>query len=316
MFNGLFLDHFFLSLQTNTGAELPASCAWFLRAKPAIAIQILPSADPTGGVLLGSQRLESLWLQPVGNVTNVISCDDVRENVSRQAGDDLSHAIAVLRALRRAMRRLTPSYSPKEIGPKAMKIVWDQVRLLLRNALEMKKLQWQAQRRELELRGFPSAVFRDFSHEASVSQRIDVHATFEARLAGKRRLRLRILRNIYDLTKRLPIWQSSTRIAFRHHPKVDVLMRALQVPLRSPDQLHVVQRYLPEGVSAAVRVDWAEVEPPFARERAIILKVEELVDWRHENIFGASCIMDWVAELKSRVPPIHGAAPEKSSDRR
>lgn len=108
-----------------------------------------------------------------------------------------------------------------------------------------------------------------------------------------------LVRKLFARTNRLPEWNMKSLVTFRNHPTFSNLLRGLKLlPESKPDledDLYLVGRYLSKAYTVGAKPKLT----PSLRERAVLLKLEEVVENKMDHYFlsHVRCLDNWLKQL-------------------
>ncbi|KAH9284043.1 hypothetical protein ECG_03195 [Echinococcus granulosus] len=289
--------------------DLPYECAW-TGSQDSVCIRVRPLLQPQQSIQLGeyttSFRDAILCLQISAEVEssqrNV--CLEVRASLKSVAKKDLSLAYRLLRSLRTARRKLKLALLKQGVGSKAARATIQIINRLVKVRHDMKMTQWDYEGiTAVDQKGFIGVSGCRCEVPGNVEEEIDAYITFKAKQQNLAWEEQKLVRSLFDRTKKLSSWSNASLLAYKQHPSLSRILQGLNfLPRNMTDletSLHLVPRYLTEEYTSEISKRSSN-----ALERAVLLKLEEIVVRRRPKDFyflnKSGCVKDWLNRLPGK----------------
>ncbi|KAL5108377.1 hypothetical protein TcWFU_000652 [Taenia crassiceps] len=298
-----------ISMEICLDEAQPKECSW-TGVQESMGIRILPLVHPQQDIHLGEYTIpfHDVVLRLQRSVKAKISqgddCSKAREILQPAAKKDLYLAKLLMQILRTAQQKLKLALLKRGERLKAVHATTQIINQLVQVRHDMKMVQWDYEGiTASDQKGFIGISGCRYKVPETVEEEIDVYATFKAKqqnLAWKER---KLIRSLFDRTKKLASWSDASLLAYKQHPSLSRIFQGLKfLPRNMTDletNLHLVPRYLWKKYTSKVSKG-----PLNVQERAILLKLEEVVvRRRHKDLFflnKAECMKDWLKHLPGR----------------
>ncbi|KAL5965756.1 hypothetical protein TSMEX_006511 [Taenia solium] len=287
----------------------PKVCSW-TGVQESVGIRIRPLLHPQQGIQLGeyTASFRDVVLRFQRSAKEKISQDDdcskAREILHPAAKKDLSLAKFLMQSLRTAQQKLKLALLKRGEGLRAVHATTQIINQLMQVRHDITMAQWDYEGiTASDQKGFIGISGCRYKVPETMEEEIDVYATFRAKQQNLTCKERKLVRSLFDRTKKLSSWSDASLMAYKQHPSLSRILQGLKfLPGNMTDleaNLHLVPRYLWEKYASKVTR-----HPSNAQERAVLLKLEEVVvRRRHKDLFflnKAKCMEDWLNQLPGR----------------
>lgn len=289
-------------------------CSW-KGVQESVGIRIRPLVHPQQSIQLGeytaSFRDVVLRFQrsAKARISQDDDCSKARKILQPAAKKDLYLAKSLMQHLRIAQQKLKLALLKRGEELKAIHATTQIINQLVQVRHDMRMAQWNYEGiTASDQKSFIGISGCRYKVPETLEEEIDVYTTFRAKQQNLAWEERKLVRRLFDRTKKLSSWSDASLLAYKQHPSLSRILQGLKfLPRNMTDletNLHLVPRYLWKTYTAKV-----SRRPLTVQERAILLKLEEVVvRRRHKDLFflnKAECMEDWLNQLPGR-----GRSPE------